>query len=86
ARATGVIACQCWCGRPAKPTDRLLAGAGDVVGVIAGLLPEVQHAVATGLADLSALDLPGVRAIAARQGPSQTVKTARAVVVQVSAP
>ncbi|MCL2468446.1 MAG: hypothetical protein FWF02_14445 [Micrococcales bacterium] len=83
ARATGVIACQCWCGRPAKPTDRLLAGAGDVVGVIAGLLPEVKHAVETGLADVSVLDLPGVRAIAARSGSSQAVKTARAVVGQL---
>ncbi|MCL2848736.1 MAG: hypothetical protein FWE61_01665 [Micrococcales bacterium] len=47
------------------PSGRLLAGAAEVVGV-ADLLPEVQHAVGTGLADPSVLDLPGVRALAVR--------------------
>ncbi|MCL2424212.1 MAG: hypothetical protein FWD11_10035, partial [Micrococcales bacterium] len=35
ARAAGAVPSQCRCGRPYQPTDRLLAGASDVVGVIA---------------------------------------------------
>jgi len=85
ARATGAIPSLCRCGRRYQVADRLIAGAAEVVAVIADLLPEVQHAVTTGLADPSALELPGVRALAARPGSSQAVKTARAIVAQLPA-
>ncbi|MCL2848734.1 MAG: DUF6493 family protein [Micrococcales bacterium] len=65
---------------------RLTTGVAEVVQTVADLLPEVQHAVTTGLADPSVLDLPGVRALAACPGSSQAVKTARAVVAQLAKP
>ena len=65
---------------------RLAAGTSELVQVVAGLLPEVQHAVTTGIADPAVLNLPGTRALAARQGSSQAVTTARQIVAGLPAP
>ncbi|MCL2091758.1 MAG: hypothetical protein FWH11_11290 [Micrococcales bacterium] len=65
---------------------RVAVGAADIAGVVADLLPEVRHAVATGLAEPTALDLPGVRALTARVGSSQAVSIAREVVSGLPAP
>ncbi|MCL2090746.1 MAG: hypothetical protein FWH11_05910 [Micrococcales bacterium] len=59
---------------------RLKTGAVEVVETIAALLPEVGHAVTTGLAEPSVLDLPGVRALAVRGGSSRAVQVARSIV------
>ncbi|MCL2424159.1 MAG: hypothetical protein FWD11_09770 [Micrococcales bacterium] len=67
----------------ATSAPRLVSGAAEVAQAIATLLPEVLHAVATGLAAPEVLTLPGIRALAARTGSSQAVKTARAVVAQL---
>ncbi|MCL2091899.1 MAG: hypothetical protein FWH11_12010 [Micrococcales bacterium] len=61
----------------------LPAGTVEVVEVVAALLPEVQHAVTTGVADHEVLDLPGVRALAARGGTSRAVTIATDVVAQL---
>ncbi|MCL2091906.1 MAG: hypothetical protein FWH11_12045 [Micrococcales bacterium] len=59
---------------------RLAAGAVDVAETIATLLPETTHAVTVGMADPAVLDLPGVRALAARPGTSRAVTIAREIV------
>ncbi|QRY63084.1 hypothetical protein JVX90_02235 [Gordonia sp. PDNC005] len=65
---------------------RLLSGTETVVDVMATVLPVVQAAVAEGLADPSALDLPGLRTLADRTGSSVAVKGARALAVGLPAP
>jgi hypothetical protein len=52
---------------------RMLAGTAEVVAAMASLLPEVDAAVAAGLAPAEALELPGVRELAARAGASRAV-------------
>lgn len=64
----------------AASSDRLPAGSVDVVEVIADLAPEATHAVATGMAGPSVLDLPGTQALAARAGTSRAVRVAREIV------
>lgn len=59
---------------------RMIAGTADVVEAALALLPEVQAAIAAGLAPATALGLPGVRALAARSGSSRAVTLARQVV------
>lgn len=66
--------------------SRLLAGTADVAEAVAALLPEVQVAVTAGTAPASALDLPGVRALAARGGSSRAVTAARAVAADLPQP
>jgi hypothetical protein len=67
----------------ATRASRLMAGAAEVVQTIATLLPEVLHAVSTGLVGPDVLALPGTRALATRKGAAQAVRTAREVVVQL---
>ncbi|MCL2091908.1 MAG: hypothetical protein FWH11_12055 [Micrococcales bacterium] len=67
----------------ATDAPRLLAGAAEVAQTVGALLPEVLHAVSTGLAGPDALALPGTRALAARKGSSQAVRAARAVIAHL---
>ncbi|MCL2091775.1 MAG: hypothetical protein FWH11_11380 [Micrococcales bacterium] len=67
----------------ATDAPRLLAGAAEVAQTVAALLPEVLHAVSTGLAGSDALALPGTRALAARSGSSQAVRAAQEVIAQL---
>lgn len=60
---------------------RLFAGTAELVDLIADFLPEVQFAIEQGLADDTALDLPGIRALAQRSGSSRTVTKAREIAV-----
>jgi hypothetical protein len=62
---------------------RLLAGTAEIAELIAAFLPETQFAVTQGLADQSALDLPGIRALARREGSSRAVTAAREVAAQL---
>lgn len=62
---------------------RLLSGTAEVVQQISDWLAETQYAVQTGLADSSALDLPHLRALAARTGSSQAVLLAKQVAAQL---
>lgn len=64
----------------ALDAPRLLAGAAEVAEAMVVLTPEVLAAVADGRADATAVDVPGVRALAARSGSSKAVLAARAVV------
>jgi hypothetical protein len=64
----------------ALDAPRLLAGAAEVAEAMVVLTPEVLAAVADGRADATAVDVPGVRALAARAGSSKAVVAARAVV------
>ena len=57
---------------------RMLAGTAEVAETMRSLLPAVLAAVASGDADPSALELPGLRALAARAGSSNAVTAARA--------
>lgn len=57
--------------------SRLLSGTTELVESMVALLPEVEAAVASGLAPSSALDVPGLRAIAARSGSSRAVVAAK---------
>lgn len=66
--------------------SRLLAGTADVAEAVQTLLPEVRAAVAAGTAPPAALDLPGVRALAARSGSSRAVVAARAIVADLPEP
>lgn len=56
---------------------RMLAGTADLADALAQLVPAAQAAVADGIAPASVLDLPGLRALAARPGSSSAVATAR---------
>lgn len=62
---------------------RLLAGTAEVIETMASLLPEARYAVGHGMADPTALALPGVRAIAAKSGSSRAVVAARGIVKQL---
>lgn len=64
---------------------RLLAGASEVAEAMAVLTPEVLAAVADGRAEAAAVEVPGVRALAARPGSSKAVVAAREVVVALPA-
>ncbi|WP_421733301.1 DUF6493 family protein [Cellulomonas sp.] len=64
---------------------RMLAGTAEVTETMRLLLPAVLAAVASGDATSTALDLPGVRALAGRAGSSNAVTAARAVVAQLPA-
>lgn len=59
---------------------RMPPGTVDLVELQAELLPEVARAVERGCADATALEMPGLRAAAARGGSSRTVVVARAAV------
>ena len=59
---------------------RLLAGTSELAELVAEFLPEVQSAVERGLADDTALRLPGVRALARRGGSSRAVSAAKKAV------
>ena len=61
-------------------SQRLLTGTAELVNLVAMFLPEVQHAIGNGLADPSALELPGVRALAKKNGSSKAVTTAKEIV------
>jgi hypothetical protein len=65
---------------------RMLAGTADVAEAVQALLPEVEAAVAAGVADAGVLALPGVRALAGRGGSSRAVVAARAVVARLPEP
>ena len=64
---------------------RMLAGTVEVAETVQSLLPAVRDAVASGAAEPTALELPGTRALAAREGSSRAVTTARAVVALLPA-
>ena len=59
---------------------RLLAGTAEFAELIAAYLPEVQSAVKQGIADNTALDLPGIRSLAQRGGSSRAVSAAQKAV------
>lgn len=59
---------------------RLLAGTAEFAELIWEFLPEVQFALEKGIADQTALYLPGIRALALRGGSSRAVSTAKKVV------
>jgi len=65
---------------------RILSGTETVVDVVGSVLPVVRSAVVDGLADSSALDVPGLRALADRTGSSVAVKSARALAGTLPAP
>lgn len=62
---------------------RLPAGIAEVAEVMASVVTEVLVAVEQGVADKSVLEVPGVRALAARNGKSKAVEAAKAVVAQL---
>lgn len=62
---------------------RLLAGTADAAQAMQDYVGEVLAAVASGVAPASACDVPGVRALAARNGSSKAVVAAKAVVRQL---
>jgi hypothetical protein len=59
---------------------RLLAGTAEIAELILAFLPEVQFAVEQGLAEPTAMDLPGIRALAERGASSRAVGAAKEVV------
>ncbi|MCE1173607.1 MAG: hypothetical protein LWW77_03250 [Propionibacteriales bacterium] len=59
---------------------KLVAGASEVAEAMLVLVPEVLAAVADGRADVAVVNVPGVRALAARSGSSKAVTAAREVV------
>ena len=59
---------------------RMLAGTAEVAETMRSLLPAVLAAVASGAATAASLEVPGVRALAARAGSSNAVTAARATV------
>ena len=59
---------------------RMLAGTSEVAETMRSLLPAVLAAVASGDATPDALQVPGLRALAARAGSSKAVTAARAAV------
>lgn len=65
---------------------RMIPGTAELVEAIDSLLPSAQAAVGAGIAEASVLELPGVRALAARNGSSRAVAAARAVVARLPAP
>ncbi|WP_206040467.1 hypothetical protein [Rhodococcus sp. HNM0563] len=65
---------------------RMPPGAADLVEALDRWLPETQGGVDAGVADVDVLDLPGVRALAARSGSSRAVAAARALVARLPEP
>jgi hypothetical protein len=59
---------------------RLIAGTAELAELMLALLPEVEAAIAKGLADKAALRLPNVRALARRNGSSRAVSAAQKLV------
>lgn len=59
---------------------RMLAGTAEAAQAMQDYVGEVLAAVTEGVAPASALDVPGVRALAARKGTSKAVDAARGVV------
>lgn len=64
---------------------RMLAGTAEVAETMRSHLPAVLAAVASGDATPAALDVPGLRALAARAGSSNAVTAARAAVAMLPA-
>lgn len=62
---------------------RLAAGAAEAAEAMRDLAPEALAAVASGLADESVLDVPGLRALARRDGSSRAVVAARETVAML---
>jgi hypothetical protein len=62
---------------------RMVAGTAEAAQAMVDLLPEAAAAVASGLAPPSVLDLPGLRALAARPGSSLAVSAARRVAARL---
>lgn len=62
---------------------RMLAGTAEAAQAMQDYIGEVLAAVTSGVAPASALDVPGVRALAARSGSSKAVVAAKAVVKQL---
>lgn len=69
----------------ALAAPRLLAGAAEVAEAMAVLVPEAVAAVGDGRAEAGVLEVPGVRALAARPGTSKAVVAAREVVAALPA-
>lgn len=63
---------------------RMLSGTAEIAETLRTLLPEVSAAVTAGLADPESLNLPGIRALAARTGSSRAVTAAQAVVAELT--
>ncbi|MDK7180537.1 hypothetical protein QP446_07130 [Corynebacterium riegelii] len=64
-------------------TPRMLAGTAEAAQAMQDYVGEVLAAVSSGVAPASALEVPGVRALAARKGSSKAVDAARGVVKQL---
>ncbi len=62
---------------------RMLAGTAEAAQAMQDYVGEVLAAVTSGVAPASALEVPGVRALAARSGSSKAVVAAKAVVGQL---
>lgn len=62
---------------------RMLAGTAEAAQAMQDYVGEVLAAVTSGVAPASALEVPGVRALAARSGSSKAVVAAKAVVEQL---
>ncbi|WP_201614564.1 hypothetical protein [Gulosibacter hominis] len=62
---------------------RMLAGTAEAAQAMQDYVGEVLAAVTSGVAPASALEVPGVRALAARSGSSKAVDAAKAVVKQL---
>ncbi|MDK8345600.1 MAG: hypothetical protein QP780_01945 [Brevibacterium sp. UMB1308B] len=62
---------------------RMLAGTAEAAQAMQDYVGEVLAAVTSGVAPASALEVPGVRALAARKGSSKAVDAARGVVKQL---
>lgn len=62
---------------------RMLAGTAEAAQAMQDYVGEVLAAVSSGVAPASALEVPGVRALAARKGSSKAVDAARGVVKQL---
>lgn len=62
---------------------RLWPGTDALIELLERYVGEVRAAIAAGAAPDSALDLPGVRAVAAKTGSSRAVKVAQALVAQL---
>lgn len=65
---------------------RLFAGTAAVAEAMAGLLPAVVASVGARVAPESALEVPGLRALALHPGSSQAVRVARAAATTLPAP
>lgn len=59
---------------------RMLAGTAEAAQAMQDYVGEVLAAVSSGVAPASALDVPGIRALAARKGSSKAVDAAKGVV------